>query len=92
MTLASWSTLEITAPTRSAGTTTCTAARPIPIPSPLELVGVAATTGNTQTILSAGIAGLVAGGIGFLAAFLLLAGMAAVMALTIGGCRCEYQG
>ena len=40
----------------------------------------------------AAFAGLVAGGAGFLAAFLLLAGVAAAMALTINGCRCEYQG
>ena len=40
----------------------------------------------------AAIAGLVAGGVNFLAAFLLLAAVAAAMALTIGGCRCEYQG
>jgi MFS family permease len=43
------------------------------------------------TFLSA-LAGLVAGGIGFLAAFVLLAGMAAVVAVPIGRCRCEYRG
>ncbi|MDN7013288.1 MFS transporter [Methanoculleus sp. FWC-SCC3] len=43
------------------------------------------------TFLSA-LAGLVAGGTGFLAAFLLLAGMAVVVAVPIGRCRCEYRG
>jgi len=38
------------------------------------------------------LAGLVAGGIGFLPAFLLLAGMAAAVAVPIGRCRCEYRG
>ncbi len=43
------------------------------------------------TFLSA-LAGLVAGGFGFLTAFLLLAGMAAAVAIPIGRCRCEYRG
>jgi len=43
------------------------------------------------TFLSA-FAGLVAGESGFLTAFLLLAGMAAVMTVTIGRCRCGYPG
>jgi predicted MFS family arabinose efflux permease len=40
----------------------------------------------------AAFAGLVAGEFSFLTAFLLLAGMAAVMAFTISGCQCEYRG
>lgn len=43
------------------------------------------------TFLSA-LAGLAAGGAGFLAAFLLLAGMAAAVAVPIGRCRCEHRG
>jgi len=43
------------------------------------------------TVLSA-LAGLVAGELGFLAAFLLLAGMAAAVAIPIGRCRCAYRG
>lgn len=43
------------------------------------------------TVLPA-LAGLVAGEFGFLTAFLLLAGMAAVVAVPIGRCRCEYRG
>ncbi|MDD4567907.1 MAG: MFS transporter [Methanoculleus chikugoensis] len=43
------------------------------------------------TFLSA-VAGLVAGNVGFLAAFLLMAGMAAAVAVPIGRCRCEYRG
>ncbi|PKL61105.1 MAG: MFS transporter [Methanomicrobiales archaeon HGW-Methanomicrobiales-2] len=43
------------------------------------------------TLLPA-LAGLVAGELGFLAAFLLLAGMAAAVAIPIGRCRCEYRG
>lgn len=43
------------------------------------------------TFLSA-LAGLVAGELGFLTAFLLLAGMAAAVAIPIGRCRCEYRG
>ncbi|MDK2891395.1 MAG: hypothetical protein PWR21_2027 [Methanoculleus sp.] len=43
------------------------------------------------TFLSA-LAGLAAGLFGFLAAFLLLAGMAAAVAIPIGRCRCEYRG
>ncbi|MCM2466581.1 MFS transporter [Methanoculleus oceani] len=43
------------------------------------------------TFLSA-IAGLAAGLFGFLAAFLLLAVMAAAVAIPIGRCRCEYRG
>lgn len=40
------------------------------------------------TILPA-LAGLIAGGFGFFAAFLLAAGLAAAMAVTIGRCRCR---
>jgi MFS family permease len=51
---------------------------------------------NTSTYagftLLAFLAGVVAELTGFLAAFLLLAGMVAVMALTIGRCRCEFAG
>ncbi len=43
------------------------------------------------TFLSA-LAGLAAGGAGFLAAFLLLAGMAVAVAVPIGRCRCGYSG
>lgn len=43
------------------------------------------------TVLPA-LAGLVAGEIGFLPAFLLLAGMSAMMAIPIGRCRCEFRG
>ncbi|MDD3112327.1 MAG: MFS transporter, partial [Methanofollis liminatans] len=43
------------------------------------------------TLLPA-LAGLVAGELGFLAAFLLLAGMAAAVAIPIGRCRCGYHG
>lgn len=43
------------------------------------------------TVLPA-LAGLAAGGFGFLAAFLLIAGMAAAAAVPIGRCRCEYHG
>lgn len=43
------------------------------------------------TLLST-LAGLVAGGFGFPAAFLLLAGMAAAVAVPIGRCRCGYSG
>ncbi len=43
------------------------------------------------TFLSA-ITGLVAGWVGFPAAFVLLAGMAAAVAIPIGRCRCEYRG
>ncbi|KAF5055104.1 Major Facilitator Superfamily protein [anaerobic digester metagenome] len=43
------------------------------------------------TFLSA-ITGLVAGWVGFLAAFVLLAGMAVAVAIPIGRCRCEYRG
>jgi len=43
------------------------------------------------TFLSA-LAGFAAGMFGFLAAFLLLAGMAAAVAIPIGRCRCEHTG
>ncbi len=43
------------------------------------------------TVLPA-LAGLAAGRFGFLAAFLLIAGMAAAAAVPIGRCRCEYRG
>src|SRR5690606_26515660 len=44
VTFAPWATLKITAPTWSAGTTACTAVRPTPIPTPVPVVGVRATT------------------------------------------------
>ena len=58
--------------------------------------GVMAGLFNTATYAGftflAAFAGLAAGELGFPTAFLLLAVMAAVMAFTVGGCRCEYRG